>query len=294
MFGYIRPLITELKVKELEGYKACYCGLCHTLGKEYGLASRFILNYDFVFLAMLLWDKDRNIIIEEKRCVGCVHKKKRCCKATPAMESAAALSIILTWWKLRDEIADEGFLKATVCKAASLFLRRAYNKAARQYPEFDREVRDNLEKLSTLENTNCESIDAAADCFAHILSAAAKSEDKNKSRILEQILYHVGRWIYIIDAYDDFDDDIKSGNYNAVAARFAGKTAIDDEIRERMRNTLMHSRNMAGNSFELLDETPWSGIVRNIIALGMPAVSEAVFTGAWKEKTNRKNYKIGI
>jgi hypothetical protein len=56
MFGYIRPLKGELKLREFEKFRACYCGLCSALGKEYGITSRLILNYDFFFLAALMWD----------------------------------------------------------------------------------------------------------------------------------------------------------------------------------------------------------------------------------------------
>ncbi|WP_369015126.1 DUF5685 family protein, partial [Klebsiella pneumoniae] len=39
---------------EKDRFRAAYCGLCHTLGREYGFAARFLLNYDFTFLAVLL------------------------------------------------------------------------------------------------------------------------------------------------------------------------------------------------------------------------------------------------
>ena len=112
MFGYIRPVQPELRVRELDLYKACYCGLCHTMGGKYGLASRFLLNYDFVFLAMLLWTGEMGTDTCKKRCIGCPHKKKVFCKNTPALEKCAGMSIILYWWKIQDSVADEGFFKA--------------------------------------------------------------------------------------------------------------------------------------------------------------------------------------
>lgn len=284
MFGYIRPVTPELKVKELDAFKACYCGLCHTLGNEYGTAARFILNYDFVYLAMLLWDKDTPVEFENKRCIACPHKKKQCCKNNAALETAAGLSIILTWWKLQDEIADEGFFKSALCRVLSVLLKKAYKKAANKYPEFDQTVRDNLAKLAELESTECASVDTPADCFARILSSAAETAEGDKRRILQQVLYHTGRWIYIVDACDDFADDAKTGKYNAVALRFSESDILTDEIKDRMRTTLMHSRNLAGNSFELLDETPWSNTIRNIIFLGLPGVAEAVLAEQWKIK----------
>ena len=54
MFGYVHISPDKLTEEESARYRACYCGLCHTLGRRYGLAARMILNYDLVFLAMLL------------------------------------------------------------------------------------------------------------------------------------------------------------------------------------------------------------------------------------------------
>lgn len=294
MFGYIRPVTTELKVRELDAFKACYCGLCHVMGNEFGFFSRFLLNYDFVYLAMLLWDKETEVEFEAKRCIGCPYKKKKCCKPNDALKKSAALSIILSWWKIQDEIQDEGFLKSTLYRFVGLFIKKAYKKAAELFSEYDESVRKNLAELSKLEKEKCTSIDAAADCFAKILSMASAVCDENKSRVLEQILYHTGRWIYIIDACDDFEDDIKSGRFNAVASRFEGITVLNDDAKQRLRTTLLHSRNLAGSAFELMDETPWSDTVRNIIFLSMPAVSEAVISGQWKEIGKFKNFKIGI
>ena len=291
MFGYIRPVTTELKVKELDGFKACYCGLCHVIGNKYGFFSRFLLNYDFVFLTMLLWDKNDPVEYEGKRCAACPFKKKQCCKSNTAFEKAAALSVILYWWKIKDGISDEGIIKSFFYRLLSLVLKNAYKKASNEFSNFDVTVKNNLQLLSKLEAEKCSSLDAVADCFAKILSSAAVTGDSVKDRVLEQVLYHIGRWIYIIDAVDDFDDDIKSHRYNAVSMRFSNVKSLSEVETERLRTTLMHSRNMAGNSFELLDETPWSDTVRNIIALGMTGVMEAVISKEWQKHTKLRKLK---
>lgn len=54
MFGYVHISPDKLSEEEKERYQACYCGLCHTLGRRYGTFARMILNYDLVFLAVLL------------------------------------------------------------------------------------------------------------------------------------------------------------------------------------------------------------------------------------------------
>jgi hypothetical protein len=106
MFGYIRPAYKELKVKQFDAYKACYCGLCRTLSKEFGTASKFILNYDFVLLVMLLWDKDEKVQFHNGKCAAHPCRKRMYCQTNAAMKNSAAMSIVLAWWKLQDDIHD--------------------------------------------------------------------------------------------------------------------------------------------------------------------------------------------
>ena len=54
MFGYIRPLECELKVREQAEYHAQYCGVCKAIGKRYGMGERLALNYDCAFLTAFL------------------------------------------------------------------------------------------------------------------------------------------------------------------------------------------------------------------------------------------------
>ena len=271
----------ELKVRELERFKACYCGLCHALGKRYGLTSRFILNYEFVFLSMLLWDDTEQPIIKQSRCPASPLRKKRFCAPNAALETCAGYSIILTWWKLKDTITDEPLLKALPHRILSLVLLGAYRKAAREYPEFDKSVRDEVASLSEYESRAARSLDGAADMFAKALCAAAPaSVPDEKKRPMMELLYHLGRWVYILDACDDYNEDIKAGRYNPVAARYPPKSGkIPDAGIAALKITLTHSNNLLCLAFELLPENVWSDIIENMVYLGMPYVCEQVIMG---------------
>ena len=202
MFGYVRPAAQRLTEEQQQRYEGAYCGLCHTLGRRYGLAGRMILNYDLTFLAMLLSEGTAERCT--KRCLIHPVKGRPCACGGSAFELAADMSIILTWWQIQDGIADHGFFGGLKYRAASLLLRRAYRKARALRPAFDESTRRHLEKLSELEKENCPSLDAAADTFARLLSdAACEVREPVKSRVLAQLLYHLGRWIYLIDAADD-------------------------------------------------------------------------------------------
>ena len=295
MFGYIRPVKPELRVREYEQYRACYCALCHALGSRYGAAARFILNYDFVFLAMLLWEPDMPIEYCPRKCPACPFKKRRSCRYGDSMEACAGYSVILAWWQLCDSVDDESFFSGLKYRAARLMLRRAYKKAAADHPDFDASTRAGLSELRAIENGAEASLDTAADCFAGILESVSHgTEDASQRRALSQLLYHVGRWIYIVDACDDLSEDLKAGRYNPIASRFGLTGAeLTAEVRSYISTTLFHSRNLAGTAFELLPETPWADIVRNIICLGMPAVGAAVLDGKWKNIKDKANKKTG-
>ena len=283
MFGYIRPMQGELKVRELERFKACYCGLCHALGKRYGLAARFILSYELVFLAMLLWQPNEQLLIKHKRCIASPIKRRRCCTRSDTLDMCAGYSVILAWWKLKDTIADEAFIRAIPHRALSLILSRAYRKAARDHEGFDGKVREELAALTEYEHQDAKSFDMAADKFASILKAAAPGElPEQTRRPMLELLYHLGRWIYIIDACDDYQSDVKAGRFNPVVMRCSpvdGK--LPEQSTESLETTLTHSNNILCSAFELLPENIWTDTVRNMIYLGMPDVCSRVLTGKW-------------
>jgi len=285
MFGYIRPMQGELKVRELERFKACYCGLCHALGRKYGVLARFILNYELVFLAMLLWGEDDPPAIKRRRCIASPCKKRRYCSGNEALNTCAGYSVILTWWKLRDTVEDEPFIKALPHRFLALILRGAYKKASREYMEFDIRVKKEVMELHEYELGGEKSLDGAADKFAQILCAASKDGGPEiKSRPMLQLLYHLGRWIYIIDACDDYKADTKAGRYNPVAALYPPALgALPNSGAERLKTTLSHSNNLICSAFELLPENPWSRTVENMIYMGMPDVCDRVLNGKWNK-----------
>ena len=220
MFGYVRPPLEDLPPEETERFRQAYCGLCHTLAKRHGLAARFILNYDFTFLAILLSQREA-APTACARCPASPLRRRSFLEPDAAMELAADESVILAYWQLRDGVADHGFWKSLLYRLLSRLLYRAYRRAAALRPEFDRTTRLQLDKLAQLETDRIPALDPAADAFAILLSAAAEEvDDPVRRRVLEQLLYHLGRWVYLIDAADDLQKDAASGNYNPVALRY--------------------------------------------------------------------------
>ena len=198
------------------------------------------------------------------------------------MELAADESIILTWWKLRDSVQDDGMVRGMPARLLSAALRPAYRRAVRPCPAFDRAVRESLEELARLEQEGCTSMDRAADTFARLLQAAAP-EAGGQSRVLSQLLYHLGRWIYLADARDDLEEDRQAARYNPVAARFGPQG--DDEA---LGQTMQRSLELAGAAFQLGEFGCRTPILENILYLGLPLVQRAVFDGSWAQIKKQK------
>lgn len=285
MFGYVRPFRPELKCKDFDLYRATYCGLCRCLRRRYGLVAPLLLNFDFTFLALLLWEPEERFVPCRGRCHANPLRKLPMCPDSGALELAADESVILAWWKLRDSVQDEGFLKGLPARVLSGVLRPAYRKAARRRPEFDGTVRGCLAELAELEREGCPSLDRTADAFARLLQGAAPREG-TRGRVLSQLLYHLGRWIYLADARDDLEEDKLSGRYNLLALRY-GPTGDD----EALRLTMDHSLAQIGAALQLGDFGCRTQLLENIVYLGLPLVERAVFEGTWNEIKKQKIWR---
>ena len=278
MYGYIRPLRGDLRVRELERYNECYCGLCAALKRRYGPLSRYILSYDLTFLALLLGGS------EGGGCRYCpLHPIRRRCGCGRGLDLAADGSVILSYHKLCDDVRDSRGPKRLLARLLRALLTPAYRKARKQLPEIDSSVQHELQRLAELEGQNAPSLDKAADCFAQLLAAfGALAEKEERRRILREILYHVGRSIYILDAVDDLAEDVRTGRYNPLRLRWGDR--LDEAALEEIRGTLNLSQRMAVSALELLEKDDNTPITKNILMLGLPAVSGLVLSGEWKNK----------
>ena len=277
MFGYVRPSDDRLTPADRETFRAAYCGLCHALGARYGLVGRMILNYDLTFLAMVLSDGAGEMCA--KRCA--VHPmRRRCCVAgDPALDAAADMSVILTYWQLRDGVADHGFWCGLKYRIASVLLRPAYRKARERRLQFDAGTKAHLSELAALERERCSSLDAPADAFAQLLALAAEEvNDPVRRRVTAQMLYHLGRWVYLVDAAD-----------NPLALRFTPKdgalTPADSEV---LALTLDGSVRAMAAAFELLPETKYTPVLRAAVYEGLYAVGAAVLHGTFRKRQRRE------
>lgn len=211
MFGYILPDKPYLYLKDETLYNSLYCGICKSLKKETGQLSRFTLSYDMAFMSALAHNiMGVDVKIEKKRCIAHAIKKRPIAKPDEISLNLASLNVILAYYKLKDDVLDEnkGGFKSVVFK-------RAYKKAKKKYPELDFMVKTCYENLLSLEKNNADGLDMVADPFAEMLKNISTLIFKNKaSDYTENLVYAIGKWIYLIDALDDYDKDVKRGSFN--------------------------------------------------------------------------------
>lgn len=313
MLGYVKIDKGELKVREYEVYCGYYCGICKSIGRRYGQLPRMALSYDAAFLAILLESlSDAPDAPAQEHCV--VHPiKKKTLIYNRAVDYAGDVMLLLAWYKLLDDAKDENRLYA---KATMVMLRGIYRKLRVQYPDLCKGLEDNLESLATLEAAHCGSIDQAADAFSCIIEiifregvralygenagtelTGNKPSEKTKSIDLDGLMettgrigWHLGKWIYLIDAVDDIEENLESGSYNPLLYRFsyeaAGETPQEfrDRIEPDLRFNLFHYLAIASNSLQELPLQKNQGILENIIYLGLNRKTEEIITRVEKKK----------
>ena len=113
--------------------------------------------------------------------------------------------------------------------------------------------------------------------------------DPIRRRVLQQMFYHLGRWIYLTDAADDLKKDWKSGSYNPLIPRFALKEGkLTQENQQELAATMDRSVEMMAAAFELLDFGDWAGIIRSVVYEGLYAVGNAVLNGTFRKRPKRE------
>lgn len=284
MFGYVLPGRDKLSEQALQRYRAAYCGLCRSLKKQYGFHARFLVNYDMTFLYFLLQREKKDA--SRCFCPARVFCKKNCLPDDEVMTYAADMSVLLSYWKLCDADSDGRFFKKLGAKSAKLLYRRAYRKAAKRLPDANAIFSEQLAKLKALEQAKCASIDRPADAFASMLRGCASFVTEERSRrTIEYLLYHVGRFLYLADALEDLEKDVKADAYNPLRYRYTladGKLQEADKI--QFLQSVDASIDMAASALELMDRSEDEELLKNIIYYGLSAVLKSVADGTFRKR----------
>ena len=283
MLGYIVPDKPELKVKEYELYSGYYCGICKSIGRRYGQLPRMVLNYDAVFLALIVSCFDeKEERVEAERCIAHPLKKRKVVYNQDALDYAADIILFLAYYKLKDDLADEHAVRG----AAGVFLlKNSFRKWMKLHEKKGILMEKNLRDLAQLESENCRSMDRAAEPFAKLMEAVCVPEwleGTTAEEPLKHIGYHMGKWIYFIDAWDDLEDDFARKEYNPLLSRFefsADRETVSQfrtRIKERVEYNFFSCLGKIAEAWTELDREKNKGLIDNIVYFGLMKKTEAV------------------
>lgn len=289
MFGYVRTLAGELKVKEYDLYKSVYCGLCHHIKKR-GLFMTFSLSYDFVLpslFAAAFSDKN-DLTFKKKSCLAHPFKKRKVLDGGENMQSVADTAVLLVYYKLLDDKNDKDspFFKKVSSAFTLPFAASARKKVIKDKGnKIDSIVKEKMSALSLIEEKKCESVYEGANIFGELLAEvfSANIENISDRRCMHEIGFHVGKWIYVLDALEDMEKDKASGSYNPFI--LAGSDFYDERFRKNIELSLRLELAECEKALDLINiyDAGLKNIIENILYLGMPEMVKRVLA-----KSNKK------
>lgn len=287
MFGYVKAYRPDLRIREYEAYRGVYCGICRTMGKCFGLRSRLVLGYDSVFVAMLAADvQGERLCFRKCRCPVHPFEKRACANMAESLRFASAAYLILLWHKLCDDVQDSRSIRAFFTR---LWLRKAYKRAAAAYPEAAKIAQTYMEEQQRVEKIPSPSMDVCSDPSARAMASLFEllSDAPSERRVLNRLGYMLGRWVYFMDAADDYAEDVQKGRFNAFARALPEEICgSSEQLRAVAQRTLDLTRNEMETAYSLLPEGMFAPVLQNIIQQGLPAETARVL-----DKTHKKGIR---
>lgn len=283
MFGYVNIYKDELKIKDFQQFKAYYCGLCKTLGKQFNQLVRLGLNYDFTFLAIMTDAMcDGETLLKKEGCIK-NFSKRNVVASNRAVSFAADMSILLTYYKLLDNIRDDKSIKALFAILPYWFAKK---KLTFEYRELSTSVKNNLNELSNIEKKGTEYIDEACHPFAMIMQDMFEFICKGSGKLG----YNIGRYVYLADACDDMHNDFIKNRFNAICSAYKYNGIPNESIRNSIEDTMYRTLGSIAYEYEALPKFKNREILDNIIYLGIRAKTDYLLKKAMTEdKAERKN-----
>lgn len=261
MFGYVTVNKPEIKFKDFDMYRSFYCGLCRELRERYGISGQISLTYDMTFVVLLLSGLYEPPTRKGKsRCA--VHPlKPQTVRKNAVTEYCADMNVILSYYKCMDDWKDE---RKYLRYAYATLLKNSGKKHMSAYQEKMRRIREALEELSRLEKQGETDLDLVAGCSGKIMEEVFAFRKDVWEASLRRMGFYLGKFIYILDAYDDVEKDAENGNYNPFLEKYKME-GFEAEV----RGMLIMMLSEACREFEKLPIIRYGDILRNILYSGV-------------------------
>ena len=288
MFGYVKPDLPYLYLKDDTLYKALYCGVCKSMGKIAGQISRLSLTYDIAFLSAVAHNlRGEDVEIKKERCIAHPILPKPMASRDTLTETCAAANVILAYYKIKDDVIDGGRGKGKL-----LFFKNAFKRANKRHAYLSEKVELHYANLRVCEERKEDRIDVVSDCFSLMLKDISRYVlGDGASENSDNLFYFLGKWIYLVDALDDYDKDLKKGNYNPFYFSL-GKVGTKREMLEK------HGKEISFIFADIFASVKQSAqglewkfnhdLIDNILLRGLPSATMKVMSGKTERGGDKK------
>lgn len=261
MLGVMMVRKEEMKFREYDRYRGYYCGLCRSIGRRCGSVCRLALSFEMTFLAMLHTSLYEPETAQEMRRCPLHPVTKRLMLSNEALDYAADLSALVSYYDLRDGWEDERRVDRL---AESGLLKKASRRAGERWPRQKEAVERYVKALHEVEKRNDQNLDAAANLTGEMLAELYVMREDVYARDLRELGFYLGKFIYLCDCFEDIERDIKKNDYNPLLTRRGGETF--DRDCEQMLSDMMARAAAAFERLPLLEDAE---IMRNILYSGV-------------------------
>lgn len=263
MFGYININQEIMTEENKDAYQAYYCGLCRRLKSNCGAKGQMLLNYDMTFLVVLLTGL-YELANESSEITCAIHPtKRRTVWINEVTDYAADMNLILAYHNLIDDWKDE---KSYPKMAFAKMLDKDYSRIMQKYPRQVAAIEEYMRRTEEVERQNETNLDVVAGLTGEMLGEVFCWREDEWKEELHTLGFYMGKFIYIMDAYEDYDADVQKGEYNPLV-HMTGESTEDKDTLVRLLLTSMMSE--CAKSFERLPILLHADILRNILYSGV-------------------------
>lgn len=263
MFGYININQKELSEESKKIYQAYYCGLCQKLKTNCGTKGQMLLSYDLTFLIVLLTGLYELENTETEFTCPLHPTKKRTAYISEATEYAADMNLILAYQNLLDDWKDE---KSYTKKAFVKILDKDYTRIVSKYPRQVRALEEFMRKTAEAEKNKETNLDLVAGLTGEMLGEIMCWREDEWQEEMRTLGFYMGKFIYLMDAYEDYEADQKKNCYNPLVYM---EKENDQEFDTFCKLLLTSMMSECAKSFERLPILLHADILRNILYSGV-------------------------
>lgn len=294
LLGYVKAFKPEMKIRDYELYRGIYCSLCRALGRNYSPIAQLFLSYDFALAAVLrLAVQTDGCSFSQKRCPYNPAKKCLICSKKDELDFCAHAVIITVFYKIVDNMQDKGFKSKLIAYLIYPIIYLMHKKAARLAPEIEKAVEQAMEEQRLAEKKTDVCLDEAAHPSANALGKVfSLGFEGENSQLLYTLGYMTGRFVYIIDAADDLEDDLKSGSFNPFTDADISNENSRKEFAQRVRGMLNLTQHSALEALDTIEIKRFEDILENIVFDGLNHCGEKVLSKYCSAKKDEKTINI--